>query len=188
VKLPNLKALTLCLCLLACTAWSAFAQHGGGGGGGQHGPGGGGPGGFGVPGGGSSSNGRNGPPPFSTGNPTGNVSAPRSGLQVGPIGRWWDDRKVAQSIGLRKDQQKRMDSIFKANKPALLESYKALEREKARLNTMTRQRQVDKASMFAGIDSVSQARAALEKANTELLLQIRQELDPDQIEKLEKLR
>ena len=187
MKLPNLKPLILCICLLACTAGSASAQHGGGGGGGQHGPGGGGPGGFGFPGA-PPSNGRNGLPPFSTGNPAGSASAPRSGLQVGPVGRWWDDKKVAQAIGLRKEQQKRMDSIFNANKPALLDSYKALEREQAHLDTMTRQRQVDKASMFAGIDSVSQARAALEKANSELLLQIRQELDPDQIDKLEKLR
>lgn len=118
----------------------------------------------------------------------GNNPSNRSGLQLGPVGRWWDDHQVAEAIGLRKDQQKRMDSIFKANKQALIENYKALQREQDKLSSLSQGQQLDKTRMFASIDAVSQARAALEKANTQMILQLREELDAEQIQKLERLR
>jgi Spy/CpxP family protein refolding chaperone len=109
-------------------------------------------------------------------------------LQSGPIGRWWDDKKVVGAIGLRKDQQKKMDTVFDAHKPAILDSYKSLLAEQAKLDTLMKQPNADKAQVFAAIDSVNQARAALQKANTEMLLDIRSELEPEQIEKLQAVR
>ena len=44
------------------------------------------------------------------------------------------------------------------------------------------------AALFAQIDRVAQARAELEKANTHLLLQLRREMDAEQIRRLEKMR
>jgi hypothetical protein len=44
----------------------------------------------------------------------------------------------------------------------------------------------DETKVFAAIDRVSQARADLEKANVHLLLQIRQQLDPSQLEQLDR--
>lgn len=81
-----------------------------------------------------------------------------------------------------------MDSIFNANKPALIESYQALEREQNKLSSLSQALQLDKTRMFQSIDAVNQARAALEKANTEMILQLRQALDADQLQKLERLR
>ena len=108
--------------------------------------------------------------------------------QFGPVGRWWDDKSVIRSVGISKAQQKKMDAVFDANKPAILGTYKTFLAEKAKLDAMSKQSQVDQAKMFAAIDAVSQARAALEKANTQMLLQIRQQMDADQIAKLEKLK
>ena len=83
----------------------------------------------------------------------------RSGLQLGPPGRWWDDKHFAKSLKLRSDQQIRMDILFEQNRPTL----------------------------YAQIDRIAQARAELEKANTHYLLQIRAEMDPDQIARLQQL-
>ena len=44
----------------------------------------------------------------------------------------------------------------------------------------------EEGALFAQIDRVAQARAELEKATTHYLLQIRKEMDADQIKKLEK--
>ena len=182
-------------CFLVCLVWvagvAANAQGkppGGGPGGpppggppagapgqGANGPGTGGPGGV------------NGAPPANLSSRTGS-HATHSSLQFGPVGRWWDDKSVVQSIGLRGDQQKKMDAIFNANKPAILEAYKTFLSEQSKLDGLNKNPNVDKASLFAAIDSVSQARAGLQKATSEMLLQIRHEMDPDQIEKLEKLR
>ena len=47
--------------------------------------------------------------------------------------------------------------------------------------------QVAQARVFAQIDAVSKARAQLEKTTTEMLLQIRGQMEPGQIVKLEQL-
>jgi Spy/CpxP family protein refolding chaperone len=116
------------------------------------------------------------------------TGAVRSGLQLGPAGRWWDDKTVTRSIGLRKEQQRKMDAIFNANKPAIVESYKAFLSEQSKLEALGKEQQVDKAHLFAAIDAVSQARATLQKATAQMLLQIRQQMDTAQIVKLEKLQ
>jgi Spy/CpxP family protein refolding chaperone len=104
------------------------------------------------------------------------------------VGRWWDDKSVIQAIGLRKAQQQKMDATFDANKPAILAAYKSFRAEQSKLDTLNKDPNSDKARVFAAIDAVSQARASLQKATSEMLLQIRAEMDPDQITRLQKLQ
>jgi len=115
------------------------------------------------------------------------TAPPRNALQFGPVGRWWDDRSVIQAIGLRKEQQKRMDAIFDANKPAILDSYKGFLKAQSNLAAVNKDPQANKDTVFAAIDAVNQARASLQKATSAMLLQIRQEMDSDQVNKLEKI-
>ena len=172
-------------------AASSFAQGHGPGGGGPP-PGGGpqygnpGPGGP-PPGQGPGSRGGPPPPPRSSAS-DGTTSTMRGGLQLGPPGRWWDDRGFAKSLGLRPEQKKKMDDIFNANKGIILLRYQSLQQEEARLEDATREEQLDEASIFAAIDRVAQARASLEKANAHMLLLICREMDKDQTERLEEHR
>lgn len=162
---------------LALTATTAFAQRGPGGGGGMRGPG------F----AGGNASGRVAPPSLGAGRSGGNNTM-RGGLQLGPPGRWWDDKDFAKSLGLRKEQQKRMDSVFDANKGAILDSYKALQKQEANLEATTRESKLDEGKIFAAIDAVNQARSCLEKANAHMLLMVRQEMDADQLTRMEKFR
>jgi Spy/CpxP family protein refolding chaperone len=114
-------------------------------------------------------------------------SAAHSGMQLGPVGRWWDDKSVVRTIGLSREQQQKMDVIFNANKPAILQSYKSFLSEQSKYEKISKQAQVDQTALFTAIDNVSKARAALQKATAQMQLQIRQQMDPDQIAKLEKL-
>jgi hypothetical protein len=112
----------------------------------------------------------------------------RGGLRLGPPGRWWDDKGFAKTLGLSKDQQKRMDTVFNANKGPILENYKALQKEESNLQKVMREKKLDEGRIFAGIDAVAQARASLEKANAHMLLQVRQEMDEDQNARMDKLQ
>ncbi|MDR3792929.1 MAG: hypothetical protein P4L03_06070 [Terracidiphilus sp.] len=114
--------------------------------------------------------------------------AVKSGVQFGPVGRWWDDRSVVRTVGITEDQKHRMDSIFNANKPAILASYQAYLKEQSKLTALSRNPQADQATTFAAIDAVNQARAALQKATAQTYMQIRQQMNPDQIQKLEKIQ
>jgi Spy/CpxP family protein refolding chaperone len=198
------RNLVIGLCL-AVGAVSAQAQG--------RGPGGGGPGGGGPPGGagggrpggeGIGGGGGVGGPGFPSGGarpggaePRGNVPSQqpqrnpsaeggRPGLQLGPPGRWWDDHGFAKNLKLRPDQQTRMDQIFEQNRGALLNRFQGVQQAQAQLESLSRSPTPDEAALFAQIDRVAQARAELEKANTHLLLQLRKEMDGDQLQRLEK--
>ena len=181
------RTMLLGCCLLVMGAVASAQGHGGGP------PGGGGPGGgggarptFGSPSG-AATNGRGGYPGDTSG-ARGAGGPVRGALQLGPPGRWWDDKSFAKTLGLSKDQQKRMDTVFNANKGPILESYKALQKEESSLQKLTREKKLDEAKIFAGIDSVAQARASLEKANAHMLLMVRQEMDEEQNARLEKFQ
>ena len=155
------------------------AQHGGGAGGGEgmHGPGG-----F---SGDSGSAFHGGNPSGNNPDTTGSNNPLRGGLQLGPPGRWWDDRHIARQLKLRPEQLRRMDVIFEQNRPTLLRSLQFLEQEQARMDNLLRAPSLDEFGLDTQIDRLSQARADLSKANTHMLLQIRAEMDPDQITRLQ---
>lgn len=111
-----------------------------------------------------------------------------AGLQLGPPGRWWNDKQFARSIGLDSKQQHRLDEVFDANKGTLLTLYKKLKSEESDLEKTTRARVLDEGQIDQQIDRVVQARGALEKANAHMLLQIRSEMTPEQLARLEEHR
>lgn len=128
-----------------------------------------------------------GPPPQQPGQ-RGQAGDNRAGLQLGPPGRWWDDKSMAKSLKLSNDQQTRMDTIFEQNRGTLLARFEAVQQAETQMEELSRSPAPDEAALFAQIDRVAQARAELEKANTHLLLQLRSEMDAGQIKKLEKSR
>lgn len=130
------------------------------------------------------------PPPFSgPGSQNGGPpSFMRGGLQLGPPGRWWDDEGFSRQLGLRPEQQRRMDSIFNDNRGRLAAGYQGLHQEEQIMDGLSRARNPDEAALAKEIDRIAQARATLEKANTHFLLQLRRELDSDQIARLEEHR
>jgi Spy/CpxP family protein refolding chaperone len=110
-----------------------------------------------------------------------------SGLQFGPPGRrWWDEKSYAKDLKLRPEQQTRMDAIFEQNKNALLSRLQNLQQAESQMEEISKSPTPDEAALFTQIDRVAQARAELEKTNTHMLLQIRKEMDSDQIARLEK--
>jgi Spy/CpxP family protein refolding chaperone len=178
---PRLCLAAVVLAALAFAAPRAFAQHGGG-------PPPGGPPGGGQPGGFPGGNPNMGPPPGSPNGANATTSTLRGGLQLGPPGRWWDDHDFAKSLGLDRDQQHRMDDIFKTSKGDLIKLFKALQHEEDQLERISRSRNLDEVQIDQQIDRVVQARGELEKANAHMLLQIRKEMTPEQLARLDEHR
>jgi Spy/CpxP family protein refolding chaperone len=115
-------------------------------------------------------------------------SEERGGLQLGPPGRWWDNKDLARTIGLNSAQQHRMDDLFTSNRDVLLKAYTTLQHEESQLEKITRSRELDENQIFQQIDRVTAARGDLEKATAHMQLQIRKELTADQTAKLDELR
>ena len=111
---------------------------------------------------------------------------PRMGLQVRLTGRWWDDHGTTKKLNLSPDQQRRMDTIFEANWPTLTNLYTNLQHEQVNLASLSHADLQDETKVFAAIDRVSQARSDLEKEYAHTFLQIRQQLDPQQLDALDR--
>src|SRR5579883_1512505 len=103
-------------------------------------------------------------------------------------GRWWDDPKVAQQVGLTADQQKKMDDIFQQNRLKLIDLSAALEKQEVIMQPLIESDQPDEGRILAQIDAIAQARAELEKNNARMLLEIRKVLTPDQWKKVKAIQ
>jgi Spy/CpxP family protein refolding chaperone len=79
-----------------------------------------------------------------------------------------------------------MDAIFDQNRNVLLAHLENVHQAEAQMEEISKSPAPDESALFAQIDHVAQARAELDKANTHMLLQIRKEMDADQIKRLEK--
>ena len=79
-----------------------------------------------------------------------------------------------------------MDAIFEQNRGSLVSGYQNLQQAQAQMEQLSKSASPDEGALFVQIDRVAQARAELEKATTHYLLQLRKEMDADQIKRLEK--
>ena len=100
-------------------------------------------------------------------------------------GRWWDNPRITQQIGLTDDQKKKMDDVFQQHRLRLIDLNAALQTQEATMQPLIQADQPDEAKILSQIDAIAQARAELEKDRARMLFSIRQTLTPDQWKKLQ---
>ena len=103
----------------------------------------------------------------------------------GEHGRWWDNPRLAQQIGLTDDQKAKMDDIFQQHRLQLIDLNATLQKDEVILHPLLQADQLDETRILSQIDAIAQARAELEKANARMLFGIRKVLTPDQWKKLQ---
>jgi hypothetical protein len=115
---------------------------------------------------------------------TGRTNDPLSALQVAP-GTWWNNPDTVTRLGLTKDQQSKMDDIFQKFRLTLIDLNAALSKEELIMDPLIAAEHLDEVKITAQIDKIAQARAELEKANSRMLLAIRQSLTMEQWTKIQ---
>jgi Spy/CpxP family protein refolding chaperone len=98
----------------------------------------------------------------------------------GDHGRWWNEPATVEKLKLTDGQRKAMDDIYQQHRLTLVDLHATLDKEELTLEPMIKADQPDENKILAQIDKVAQARAELEKANARMLLDIRQQLTPEQ--------
>jgi Spy/CpxP family protein refolding chaperone len=106
-------------------------------------------------------------------------------MHVGPPGRWWNDPGMAQRIGLTPVQQRKMNEVFDGSRVRLIDLSASLQKQEALLDPMLSADPIDDAKVTAQIDRVVEARAALERANSAMLLGLRKVLTAEQWQRLQ---
>lgn len=102
-------------------------------------------------------------------------------------GRWWDNPKLAQKVGLSDAQKQQMDQIFEKHRPQLEKLNDTLKKDEATLHPLLSADKLDEHKVLHQIDTIAQARANLEKANARMLFGLRKVLTPEQWKKLQEM-
>src|SRR5215831_16749294 len=101
-------------------------------------------------------------------------------LPAGLGSRWWRAPRMAEKIGLTPPQQNMMDAVFQFHRIRLIDLTAALDKEEATLEPLVSADHPDSDRIRAQIVRVANARSELEKANANMLLELRLLLTPEQ--------
>jgi Spy/CpxP family protein refolding chaperone len=115
---------------------------------------------------------------------TSRTNDPLAALQVAP-GTWWNNTDTATRLNLTKEQQRKMDDIFQQFRLTLIDLNAALSKEELIMDPLIAAERLDEVKILAQIDRIAQALAELEKANSRMLLAIRQSLTMEQWTKIQ---
>ncbi|HEV2326350.1 MAG TPA: Spy/CpxP family protein refolding chaperone [Terracidiphilus sp.] len=103
-------------------------------------------------------------------------------------GRFWDNPRVATVLKITPDQQKAMDDILFQHREKLIDLRANLQKAELDMEPLMNADEPNRTAIEAQIDKVVAARAALEKANSNFLLDIRMKLTPDQWKQIKSFR
>jgi Spy/CpxP family protein refolding chaperone len=87
---------------------------------------------------------------------------------------------MVEKLGLTPEQQKKMDDAFLLSRLKLIDLTASLDKEEAILEPLVSAERPDAEKIRAQIARITQARAELEKANSNMLLDLRLLLTPEQ--------
>jgi Spy/CpxP family protein refolding chaperone len=112
------------------------------------------------------------------------LAAPAIRAAEMPDGKWWKNPRVGAELGLSTDQSAEIEKIFVRARPKLIDLRADLEKKQFDLQTAMDDKTADRSVVEKKIESVENARAALQKTRALMLLDMKQVLKPDQWERL----
>ncbi len=104
-----------------------------------------------------------------------------------PEGKWWKRPRIAREIGLTEDQSRRIEDIFVRSRPKLIDLKADLEKKQFDLQTAM-ENNAPRPEIEKKLDAAENARKELQKTRVLMLLDIKNELKPEQWEKLRQMR
>ncbi len=103
-------------------------------------------------------------------------------------GKWWKRPRIAEELALTPDQTSKLEKIFAASKPRLIDLRADFEKKQFDYEQAMQADDVDRKALEAKIEAREQARAALQKELALMELDMKAVLDPEQREKLVRMR
>ena len=101
-----------------------------------------------------------------------------------PDGKWWKNPNVAAELGLTPEQSTEIEKVFVHSRSKLIDLRADLEKKQLDLQVAMEDKTADRGSVEKKIESVENARAALQKTRALMILDMKQILKPEQWEKL----
>jgi Spy/CpxP family protein refolding chaperone len=103
-------------------------------------------------------------------------------------GKWWKRPRIAQELALSPEQGDKLEKIFAAAKPKLIDLRADFEKKQFDYDQAMQSDNVDRKALEAKIEAREQSRAALQKELALMELDMKSVLSPEQREKLVRMR
>ena len=110
--------------------------------------------------------------------------APAAGAAGMPEGKWWKNPGVTAELGLTPEQSTEIEKVFVRSRPKLIDLKADLEKKQLDLQVAMEDTTADRGAVEKKIESVENARAALQKTRAIMILDMKQILKPAQWERL----
>jgi Spy/CpxP family protein refolding chaperone len=111
-----------------------------------------------------------------------------SAQAAGAEGKWWKRPRIADALALTSPQVSDLEKIFARSKPKLIDLRADLEKKQFDYEQAMSNDKIDRKAVEAKIEAREQARAALQKELSLMELDMKQVLNPEQREKLMRMR
>jgi Spy/CpxP family protein refolding chaperone len=112
------------------------------------------------------------------------LAAPATRAAGLPEGKWWKNPSVTAELGLSPDQSVEIEKVFVRTRPKLIDLRADLEKKQLDLQVAMEDKTASRSAVEKKIESVENARAALQKTRALMILDMKQVLKPDQWERL----
>jgi Spy/CpxP family protein refolding chaperone len=109
---------------------------------------------------------------------------PAAGAAGMPEGKWWKNPSVTAELGLTPDQSTEIEKVFVRSRSKLIDLKADLEKKQLDLQVAMEDKTADRGAVEKKIESVENARAALQKTRALMILDMKQILKPAQWERL----
>ncbi len=116
------------------------------------------------------------------------LAASTSSGQVAAEGKWWKRPRIAEALRLTPAQSAELEKIFARSKPKLIDLRANLEKRQFEYDQAMSGDKVDRKEVEEKIEARERARAELQKELSLMELDMKQVLDPEQRERLTRMR
>jgi TonB family protein len=104
------------------------------------------------------------------------------------LGKWWKNSEIVGKLQLSETQIDRIEQAFLSFRPTLTNLTTELKAREDRLRILMNADPIDDGKVLAQTESIAEARSALEKANSGMMIAIRKEITKEQWAKLDEIR
>ncbi len=112
------------------------------------------------------------------------AAAPTAGAAGMAEGKWWKNPGVVAELGLTPEQSTEIEKVFVRSRSKLIDLKADLEKKQLDLQVAMEDKTADRGAVEKKIESVENARAALQKTRALMILDMKQILKPAQWERL----
>jgi len=109
----------------------------------------------------------------------------QAGLKEMPPGKWWTNKRIIAELKLGMDQQARIDLIWMQSRRALIDRKAELDKCQIDLEEVLGKDAIDEPAALRAFDRLLEARNSLERGTFQMRIQIKNQLSPEQQQRLE---